>query len=80
LTGELDYSRFLSKDKPQKEQYEFYLAELARRLRREKCKYENEKESEKVIEILARLFPYFGMKIGKTMQAVDGLYRKAICC
>lgn len=79
LTGELDYSRFLLKDKPQKEQYESYLAELDRRLTSENRKYENEKEkeAEKVIEILARLFPYFGMKIGKTMEVYDlDLFRK----
>lgn len=77
LTGELDYSRFLSKDKPQKEQYEIYLGELDRRLTRENRKYETEKEAEKVIEILVRLFPYFGMKIGKTMEMYDlDLFRK----
>ncbi len=77
LTGELDYSRFLSKDKPQKKEYESYLAELDGRLTGENRKYENEKEAEKVIEILARLFPYFGMKIGKTMEIYDlDLFRK----
>lgn len=77
LTGELDYLRFLSKDKPKQEQYEIYLAELGRRLTRENRKYETENEAEKVIDILARLFPYFGMKIGKTMEMYDlDLFRK----
>lgn len=77
LTGEFDFSSFLSKDKPQKEQYEIYLAELNKRLVRENRKYENEKEAEKVIEIIARQFPYFGKKIGKTMEMYDlDLFRK----
>lgn len=50
---------------------------MDRRLTRENRKHENEKEAEKVIEILARLFPYFGMKIGKTMEMYDlDLFRK----
>ena len=78
LTGELDFSSFLLRDKPQKEQYEIYFAELDKRLVRENRKYENEKEAEKVIEILARLFPYFGKKIGKTMEIYDlDLFRKS---
>lgn len=77
LAGELDYSRLLLKDKPQKEQYESYLAELERRLTIENRKYKIEKEPEIVMEILARLFPYFGMKIGKTMEVYDiDLFRK----
>ena len=53
----------------------FYLA--LRCSKRENRKYETEKEAEKVIEILARLFPYFGMKIGKTMEMYDlDLFRK----
>lgn len=77
LTGAPDFSTFLLKDKSQKEQYDFYLTELGRCLARENKKYENEKEAVKVIEILARLFPYFGNKIGKTIEMYDlDLFRK----
>ena len=77
LTGEQDFSSYLTKDKPQKEQYEFYLNVLEKRLERENRKSKNEKETENVIEIIARLFPFFGKKIGKTMEMYDlDLFRK----
>lgn len=77
LTGEYDFSTYFVKDIPQKEQYEIYLAELDKLLVKANKKYENEKVAVKVIEILARLFPYFGKKIGKTMEMYDlDLFRK----
>lgn len=70
LTGDFDYSSYFLNNKPQKEMYEIYLIELNKLLK-------NENKTVKIIDILARLFPYFGGKIGKTFEMYDlDLFRK----
>lgn len=71
LTGEFDYSTLTFENKTQKDQYEYYLAEIGRNLNNESRKYENEKEAKKVVDILSSLFPYFGNKIGNVLDVYD---------
>ena len=77
LTGEYDLSSFASRNKSQEEQYEFYLSEISKILVKNEKKYEQEKEDKKILNIVCRLFPYFGRKVGKTMEMYDvDLFRK----
>lgn len=77
LTGEADYSSIFMNDKPQNEQYKNYLSTLDELLTSENRKYVKDNLAVKAIDILSRLFPYFGGKVGKTFEMYDlDLFRK----
>lgn len=67
LTGKNDLSVILQKNKSQEEQYKFYLSEISKVLEKDKKKYE-QKECEKIQNIICQLFPYFGQKVGKITE------------
>lgn len=75
LTGPLDLYA-LVRNKSQQEWYEFYSTQIQSLLDAPNYK-KNKVNSEIVINFLARLFPYFGQKIGKIYEVYDmSLFRR----
>lgn len=77
LTGEFDYSEILLKSKSQNEQWTLCLDEIDSILQQENKRYDHRNEAVKVVEIIVRLFPLFGSKIGKNIEVYDiDVFRK----
>ena len=70
LTGEGDYSN-LVKNKTQKELLTYYTDAFIELILKERHDASVETESNLVVKFLARVFPYFGYKIGVSYEAYD---------
>lgn len=70
LTGENDYS-ILGIERSQKEWLEYYTEILCRVVHSERPEGQDEKETKRVIKVLADLFPHFGHRIGTTYEVYD---------